>query len=130
MTREELLGIFRRAPIVETVGMTLRWDDAGRAVVELPPAPGLEHGLGGYHGGVCGVLLDTAGWFTLAPHYDDLLVTVEYEVRLLAPVSGERLVTVGEPIRIGARIGVAGMRTATEDGRPVAVGAGTYAVAG
>lgn len=126
--RARLLEIFERAPIVETTGMTLRYDEEGRAVVELPPTAALEHGLGGYHGGVPGMLLDTAGWFTLAPHYEELLVTVEYQVRLLEPVRDETLVTVGEPVRVGRRIGVAEMRTSTEDGRTVATGAGTYAL--
>lgn len=115
--RPRLVEIFERAPIVATTGMTLRCDDEGRAVVELPPAPGFEHGLGGYHGGVLGILLDAAGWFALVPHYEGRLVTVEYQVRLLEPVGGETLVTVGEPVRVGARIGVAEMRTSTADGR-------------
>ena len=41
-----------KAPIAQTFGMTLSFDDDMRAVVDLPYNPGLDHALKGIHGGV------------------------------------------------------------------------------
>ena len=71
MTREkrraELIELFHeKARIARTFGMRLSFTEDDTAVVDLPHNPGLDHAMGGIHGGVYATLLDTAGWFASA----------------------------------------------------------------
>ena len=69
---DKLLHMFNEvAPIARTFGMRLSYDDEAQAIVDLPYNPGLDHALGGIHGGIYATLLDTAGWFTAAAAHDD-----------------------------------------------------------
>ena len=51
-------------------------------------------------------MLDNAGWFTAAVHYDSWIATVEFETRLLEHVQAEELIATGEIVRLGKRITV------------------------
>lgn len=120
-------GVFAAAPIIRSTGMQLTYDVHGRAVVDWPYRRAYDHGLGDTHGGLVATLLDTAGWFTLAPHYPAWINTVEFSVRLDEPVKNQALRAVGEPVRIGKKLAMAEMRVTAADGRLVARGAGTFA---
>ena len=74
--RHHLADMANGAPILRTFGMTLHYDDKGRACIDLPYNPGLDHALAGIHGGVMGTMLDTVGWFTAAPFYNCWIATV------------------------------------------------------
>lgn len=124
-----LVELFAHADLARRMGMTLRFDDELRAVVELPYGPHLDHALGQVHGGVFATLVDTAAWFTAAARYDTWLATIEFETRLLAPVEAEDLVAIGTLIRAGNRIATASAEVRTESGI-VAVGTGSCTVTG
>lgn len=124
--RRFLLDFFARAPIVATLGIELAYDGEGRAVVRLPHDPRLDHTLGQLHGGMVGTIVDTAAWFSAAPHYGVWIVAAEYQVRLLEPVAGTEIRAIGEPARLGSRIAVVEVRVERPGGGLVAVGAGTY----
>lgn len=108
--------------------MELHYDRDGAAVFDLPYNPGFDHFMGGIHGGVIAILLDNAGWFTAAAHYDHWISTVEFSVRLLSWAQKEDLRSKGRLLRQGSRIAVAEMEVRTGDGRLVATGSGTFIV--
>ena len=110
--------------------MRLHYDDEHRTVVELEPADHLNHALGEVHGGVIATLIDTAAWFTAAVHYDTWLATVEFQTRLLEPVSGEKLIARGSTVRVGKSLAIADAEVRTAEGRLIALGSGTFTVTG
>lgn len=125
----ELLHLFNEvAPIARTFGMALSYDDEGRAIVDLPYNPNLDHALGGVHGGVYATLLDTAGWFTAAATHDIScwMATTEISVHFLAPVQRTSLRAVGQLIRQGKRQDVAEMRLYDGNDRLVGHATGTF----
>lgn len=122
-----LVERFHGAPIAQTMGMRLHYDEADRAVFTMPYHADFDHGLGGIHGGVFATLIDNAGWFTAAPHFETWIVTIEFHVRLLEPVAKEALWSRGEIIRLGKRISVVEMEVRTQADRRVATGTGTFA---
>ncbi|MEJ2733115.1 MAG: PaaI family thioesterase [Anaerolineae bacterium] len=125
----ELLHLFNEvAPIARTFGMVLSYDDEGRATIDLPYNPDLDHALGGVHGGVYATLLDTAGWFTAAAAHDlsCWVATTEMSVHFLAPVQRSPLRAVGQLIRRGGRQDVAEMRLYDGNDRLVGHATGTF----
>jgi uncharacterized protein (TIGR00369 family) len=125
----ELLHLFNEvAPIARTFGMVLSYDDEGRATIDLPYNPDLDHALGGIHGGVYATLLDTAGWFTAAAAHDlsCWVATTEMSVHFLAPVQRSPLRAVGQLIRRGGRQDVAEMRLYDGNDRLVGHATGTF----
>ena len=124
--QRELIDLFGRAPIRKLFGMSLSYDEEGRARFDLPYNPQLDHALGGTHGGAIATLLDNAGWFTVAPHFDTWIVTVEFGVKLIEPVQEEDLYSLGRMIRAGGRIAFAEMEVRTAKGRLIATGTGTF----
>ena len=126
-----LLHMFNRvAPIARTMGMSLTYDSEGQAIVDLPYNPGLDHALGGVHGGVYATLLDTAGWFTAAAarDVDCWLATAELSIHFLAPAERTSLRAVGRLIKQGKRQDVAEMRLYDGAGRLVGHATGTFIV--
>lgn len=126
--RKGLADLFHRAPIGLSMGMTMEYLESGQAKFSMPYNPGFDHALGGVHGGVLATLIDNAGWFTAAPHFDFWIATVEFSSRLLEPVTREDLYSVGKLIRLGKRLAVAEMEVRTAGEKLIAVGAGTFTV--
>jgi uncharacterized protein (TIGR00369 family) len=128
---DELLHLFNEvAPIARTFGMKLTFNDDGQAIVDLPYHPGLDHALGGVHGGVYATLLDTAGWFTSAAAHDVecWLTTAEMSMHLLLAAERTSLRAVGRLIKTGKRQDVAEMHLYDGEGRLVAHATGTFVI--
>ena len=139
---DELARMFNEeAPIARYFGMKLSFDDKGRAVVELPYNPELDHALGAVHGGVYATMLDIAGWFTAAGARTAArartaaarsepcwLVTSELSVHFLKPAVCTSLRAVGRVIKSGKRQDVAEMRLYDGEGRLVGHAVGTFVV--
>ncbi|MFH2072328.1 MAG: PaaI family thioesterase [Actinomycetota bacterium] len=125
-----MIALFERAPLPLHLGMTLRFDEDFHAIIEVPHADFLDHGLGQVHGGIFATLIDSAAWFAAAVHYDPWISTVDFHVRLLEPVAGEDLAATGSVVRIGRSLAAADAEVRTAAGRLVAVGGGTFAVTG
>jgi uncharacterized protein (TIGR00369 family) len=119
---------FEQAPMRQTTGMVLHYDDRGSAVFEMPFKPELTHALGDTHGGFISALIDNAGWFTAAAHYDFLVNTLEYNVKLLERAKKETLIGKGKIIRVGKNFATTDMEVKSESGRLIAVGTGTFSV--
>lgn len=121
-----LVDAFHRAPIAKAFGMTLTYNENRQAVFHLPYNLNFDHALKGIHGGVFAILIDNAGWFTAAAHYKAWVVTVEFHTRLLEPVVGEDLRSVGKIIRAGNKLAVCEAEVRTKEDRLVATGSGTF----
>lgn len=127
--RRELLELFHeRAAIARTFGMRLSFDEDDRAVITLPYNPGLDHGLGGIHGGVYATLLDSAGWFACAVARPEpcWIATSEMSVHFLRPAIRVALRAVGEVLKPGKRQDVAQMYLWDENGELVGHATGTF----
>jgi len=127
----QLLHMFNEvAPIARTFGMRLSYGEEGRAVVDLPYNPGLDHALDGVHGGVYATLLDTAGWFTAAAAHDVdcWLATSEMSIHFLLPVERSALRAVGRLLKQGRRQDIVEMRLYDGEGRLVGHATGTFIV--
>ncbi len=128
---EELARLFNEeAPIARYFGMQLWFDEEGRAVVELPHNPHLDHLLGGIHGGIYATLLDIAAWFTAAAVGDlaSWIATSELTIHFLRPAQRTTLWAVGQVIKVGKRQIVAEAHLRDKDDRLVGHAVGTFVV--
>ncbi|MFO1519556.1 MAG: PaaI family thioesterase [bacterium] len=126
--QERLIHLFHGAPIAQTTGMRLHYNDEGQAVFEMPYHSGFDHALHQVHGGLIATMVDNAGWFTAAPHFDRWVATVEFTTRLHEPVEKEALTSRGRIVRLGKRLVSCEMEVKSSSGKLIATGAGTFAV--
>ncbi|MGP3696311.1 PaaI family thioesterase [Rhodobacter sp. NSM] len=85
------------------VRATLGLVETGRTEIHLPHWPGIEQQHGFIHGGVVGMIADSAAGYaamTVAPE-DASVLTVEYKMNLLSPADGDGLIARGEVVRAG-----------------------------
>lgn len=126
---QRLLAMFNGSSrLGALLGMKLSFDEQGRAVLDLPYNPRLDHSRGGTHGGVIATLLDNAGWFTCAAAHrgDTWVATADLTIHLLRPARQTDLRATGEVLKLGKRQGVARMECRDCEGRLVAHGVGTF----
>ena len=75
----------------------------GSTEIHVPHWSGIEQQHGFVHGGVVGMIADSAAGYaamTVVPEGASVL-TVEYKMNLLAPADGEKLVARGKVVRAG-----------------------------
>jgi len=126
-----LLRMFNEeAPIARFFGMTLSFTDEGSAVSDLPYNPNLNHALGGIHGGIYGVMLDNATWFTAAAAQDPAcwVATSELSIHLLRPAEKTALRSVGSMLKAGKRQCVVEAHLYDGEGELVGHAVGTFVV--
>jgi uncharacterized protein (TIGR00369 family) len=90
------------------IGARLTTVEPGRCVIELPVRDDLTQQHGFVHGGVVGMIADSAGGyagFTLMPA-DASVLTVEYKINMLAPADADLLVAVGEVLKPGRTLSI------------------------
>ncbi len=112
---------FARQKAMALIGARLAAVEPGSVEIHLPFREDLTQQKGYVHGGVIGMIADSAcGYaaYTLMPASASL-VTVEYKINLLAPALGA-LRARGEVIRPGRALTVTRGEVYAEDGRPVA----------
>jgi len=112
---------FGRQKAMALIGATLSVVEPGHVEVSLPWRDDLTQQKGFVHGGIIGMIADTAcGYaaFSLMPA-DASLVTVEYKINILAPARGA-LVARGEVIRPGRTLTVTRGEVYAEDGKHIA----------
>jgi len=112
---------FERQKAMALIGASLSVVEAGRVEVALPYRDELTQQKGFVHGGIIGMIADTAcGYaaFSLMPA-DCSLVTVEYKINILAPARGA-LVARGEVLRAGRTLTVTRGEVYSGDGKHVA----------
>lgn len=80
-------------PVIET----------GKVEIHVPHWQGIEQQHGFIHGGVVGMIADSAGGYaamTLLAE-DVSVLTVEYKMNLLSPADGDKLIARGQVIKPG-----------------------------
>jgi uncharacterized protein (TIGR00369 family) len=126
--QKRLVEIFHGSPIAQVTGMRMHYNEAGQAIFTMPYNPNFDHAMHQVHGGLIAIMIDNAGWFTLAPHFDHWIATVEFNTRLHEPVAKEVIISTGKIIRLGKRMSSCEMEVKTQKGRLIATGAGTFLV--
>ena len=99
---------FARQAAMRLIGARLTTVEPGRCVVELPVRDDLTQQHGFVHGGVVGMIADSAGGyagFTLMPA-DASVLTVEFKINMLAPAAGEVLIATGEILKPGRTLAI------------------------
>ncbi|WP_204840133.1 PaaI family thioesterase [Cereibacter azotoformans] len=88
---------------MDLIRATLTLVEPGRTEIHLPHWDGIEQQHGFIHGGVVGMIADSAAGYaamTLVPA-DASVLTVEYKMNLMAPADGHGLIARGEVVRAG-----------------------------
>lgn len=125
---DKLKQLFDAAPISRYLGMTLGYCENGVARVRLPFRKDFEEGHGVIHGGLIGLLADTAGNFAVGSVSPGSTVkTVEFKLSLLAGVQGD-LLAIGEVVRKGRTLATCRLEVVEGNDRVVAIGLATYAL--
>jgi len=99
---------FARQNAMGLIGARMTRVEPGRVEIELPFREDLGQQHGFVHGGIVGMIADSAGGyaaFTLMPA-DASVLTVEYKVNMLAPAEGDLLVARGEVLKPGRTLSV------------------------
>ncbi|AXQ93338.1 PaaI family thioesterase [Cereibacter sphaeroides] len=94
---------FARQAAMDLIRATLPLVEPGRTEIHLPHWDGIEQQHGFIHGGVVGMIADSAAGYaamTLVPA-DASVLTVEYKMNLMAPADGHGLIARGEVVRAG-----------------------------
>ena len=100
---ERVVASFARQSAMELIQATLPLVEHGCTEIHLPHWPGVEQQHGFVHGGVVGMIADSAAGYaamTMVPASASVL-TVEFKMNLVAPADGEKLVARGKVVRPG-----------------------------
>jgi uncharacterized protein (TIGR00369 family) len=126
--KQRLIALFHSSTIAESMGLSLAFDEADRAVFELPYSGRYDHFLDDVHGGAIAAMVDNAGWFAAAVRYPTWIVSIELQVRYLEAAGREPLTAIGTILRAGKRITQTTMEVRNRSGVLVATGSGSFAV--
>jgi uncharacterized protein (TIGR00369 family) len=99
---------FARQGAMTLIGAELVRVEAGAVDIAVAFRPELAQQHGYYHGGIVGMIADSAGGyagFSLMPE-DSSVLTVEYKINLLAPAEGDRLIARGRVNKPGRTLTV------------------------
>lgn len=94
---------FARQGAMALIGAELAHLEPGAADIEVPFRPDLAQQHGYFHGGIVGMVADSAAGyaaFSLMPA-DSSVVSVEYKINFIAPAEGERLIARGRVLKPG-----------------------------
>jgi len=94
---------FARQNAMALIQASLPVVEHGRTEIHLPHWSGVEQQHGFVHGGVVGMIADSAAGYaamTMVPASASVL-TVEYKMNLVAPADGEKLIARGKVVRPG-----------------------------
>lgn len=100
---ERVRASFGRQQAMALIGASMPVIEAGYTEIHLPYRPEVTQQHGYIHGGVVGMIADSAAGYaasTLTAHETGVL-TVEYKLNLVAPAEGQLLIAEGSVIRYG-----------------------------
>lgn len=97
---------FARQGIMAFIGARLESITPGHCEIRLPFKRELSQQHGFFHGGVIGMIADSAGGYAAYSLMaaDASILTVEYKMNLLAPGDGELLIAQGEVLKSGRNL--------------------------
>lgn len=94
---------FDRQTAMALIRAELGLVEKGKVEIEMPIWDGVLQQHGTVHGGVIGMIADSAAGYaaqTVAPETASV-VTVEYKINMIAPAKGDRLIARGSIVRAG-----------------------------
>ena len=100
---ERVRASFGLQQAMHLIGAEMALVEPGYVEIQLPHKAEVTQQHGFIHGGVVGMIADSAAGYaanTLTPS-DASVLTVEYKMNLVAPADGQRLVARGEVVRPG-----------------------------
>ena len=100
---ERVRASFAKQHAMALIRASLPLVEPGRTEIHLPHWDGVEQQHGFVHGGVVGMIADSAAGYaamTLVSASASVL-TVEYKMNLVAPADGEKLIARGKVVRPG-----------------------------
>ena len=100
---ERVRASFERQQAMALIGASLPVIEPGYTEIHLPYRPEVTQQHGYIHGGVVGMIADSAAGYaasTLTAHETGVL-TVEYKLNLVAPAEAQLLIAEGSVIRYG-----------------------------
>ncbi len=100
---ERVRASFARQQAMTLIGASMAVVEAGYTEIHLPHNPEITQQHGYIHGGVVGMIADSAAGYaasTLTAAEVGVL-TVEYKLNLLAPAEGQLLIAEGSVVRYG-----------------------------
>ncbi len=100
---ERIHASFDRQHAMALIRASLSAVEPGRVEIRLPHWTGVEQQHGFVHGGVVGMIADSAAGYaamSVVPANASVL-TVEYKMNLVAPADGEHLIARGKVVRPG-----------------------------
>lgn len=100
---ERVHASFERQHAMQLIQARLALVEQGVTEIHLPHWQGIEQQHGFIHGGVVGMIADSAAGYaamTMIPASTSVL-TVEFKMNLLAPADGEQLIARGQVVRAG-----------------------------
>ncbi len=117
---ERVRASFDKQHAMSLIRATLPLVEPGRTEIHLPHWSGVEQQHGFVHGGVVGMIADSAAGYAamtlVAPGAS--VLTVEYKMNLVAPADGEKLIARGKGVRPGRTLIVTQAEVfAVKDGR-------------
>src|SRR5258705_4649135 len=118
---EHVRDSFARQKAMSLIGASLAAVEAGASEIRLPYREDLTQQKGFVHGGIIGMIADSAAGYaaySLMPQ-SATLVTVEYKMNILAPGIGD-LAAIGEVLKPGRTLTVARAEVYAAGGRHVA----------
>lgn len=100
---ERVHASFARQPAMATIRATLPVVEHGRTEIHLPHWSGVEQQHGFVHGGVVGMIADSAAGYAAMTMVSPTasVLTVEYKMNLVAPADGDQLIARGKVVRPG-----------------------------
>lgn len=100
---ESVLSSFDKQNAMKLIKASMPVVEYGLTEIHVPHWDGVEQQHGFVHGGVVGMIADSAGGYaamSTVPANASVL-TVEYKMNLLAPADGEKLIARGQVIKSG-----------------------------
>ncbi|MDA0189706.1 MAG: PaaI family thioesterase, partial [Proteobacteria bacterium] len=94
---------FERQQAMALIGASLPVIEPGYTEIHLPCRPEVTQQHGYIHGGVVGMIADSAAGYAASTltAADTGVLTVEYKLNLLAPAEGQLLIAEGSVVRYG-----------------------------
>jgi len=100
---ESVRASFGKQNAMNLIRATLQVVEHGRTEIHVPHWDGIEQQHGFVHGGVVGMIADSAAGYAAMSVVDVTasVLTVEYKINLVAPAAGDRIVARGRVIKPG-----------------------------
>lgn len=102
-TRTRIRDSFAKQSAMALIHADIPVIEEGRAEIEIPHWDGVLQQHGYVHGGVVGMIADSAAGYaamTVVPEGTSVL-TVEYKINMVAPANGDKIVAKGSVLRAG-----------------------------